>query len=76
MTRKARQFRFHHAGEITMDSELQLDKSASHHLLTVLRAGPGDQLELFNGDGFNYSCLLYTSPSPRDLSTSRMPSSA
>ena len=24
----------------------------------------------------SYSCLLYTSPSPRDLSTSRMPSSA
>ena len=23
-----------------------------------------------------YRCLLYTSPSPRDLSTSRMPSSA
>ena len=26
--------------------------------------------------GTTYSCLLYTSPSPRDLSTSRMPSSA
>ena len=26
--------------------------------------------------GFNNICLLYTSPSPRDLSTSRMPSSA
>ena len=26
--------------------------------------------------GRQYSCLLYTSPSPRDLSTSRMPSSA
>ena len=26
-------------------------------------------------DGFQ-TCLLYTSPSPRDLSTSRMPSSA
>ena len=28
--------------------------------------------------GLNYidTCLLYTSPSPRDLSTSRMPSSA
>ena len=26
--------------------------------------------------GWNVSCLLYTSPSPRDLSTSRMPSSA
>ena len=28
------------------------------------------------GFGGTYSCLLYTSPSPRDLSTSRMPSSA
>ena len=29
------------------------------------------------GNGVNsYTCLLYTSPSPRDLSTSRMPSSA
>ena len=27
-------------------------------------------------DGRTSSCLLYTSPSPRDLSTSRMPSSA
>ena len=26
--------------------------------------------------GARYPCLLYTSPSPRDLSTSRMPSSA
>ena len=25
---------------------------------------------------YNRTCLLYTSPSPRDLSTSRMPSSA
>ena len=29
-----------------------------------------------NGWALAYSCLLYTSPSPRDLSTSRMPSSA
>ena len=28
------------------------------------------------GHGKSVSCLLYTSPSPRDLSTSRMPSSA
>ena len=27
-------------------------------------------------DGAITACLLYTSPSPRDLSTSRMPSSA
>ena len=28
------------------------------------------------GIGLELGCLLYTSPSPRDLSTSRMPSSA
>ena len=28
------------------------------------------------GDDMSNICLLYTSPSPRDLSTSRMPSSA
>ena len=28
------------------------------------------------GQGRSWRCLLYTSPSPRDLSTSRMPSSA
>ena len=28
------------------------------------------------GAHMGYVCLLYTSPSPRDLSTSRMPSSA
>ena len=29
-----------------------------------------------NAAAMRYTCLLYTSPSPRDLSTSRMPSSA
>ena len=29
-----------------------------------------------NRDGFNNGCLLYTSPSPRDATLSRMPSSA
>ena len=28
------------------------------------------------GEEYKDTCLLYTSPSPRDLSTSRMPSSA
>ena len=32
--------------------------------------------ENFYWPAFNLACLLYTSPSPRDLSTSRMPSSA
>ena len=33
-------------------------------------------LMLLENDTQNIICLLYTSPSPRDLSTSRMPSSA
>ena len=39
-----------------------------------------DILEPDSGEAYNrdprMTCLLYTSPSPRDLSTSRMPSSA
>ena len=33
-------------------------------------------LSAFSAEGKANICLLYTSPSPRDLSTSRMPSSA
>ena len=40
----------------------------------------GDVVTVADGYFRNYlqpkGCLLYTSPSPRDLSTSRMPSSA
>ena len=36
--------------------------------------GENDTLEQFLRD--KYTCLLYTSPSPRDISGSRMPSSA
>ena len=42
------------------------------HLAEISRAAAGAQVL----DGVNHDCLLYTSPSPRDLSTSRMPSSA
>ena len=46
--------------------------------------GTGDTAQLFLAGrslgfgviGLSLFCLLYTSPSPRDLSTSRMPSSA
>ena len=34
------------------------------------------ELERILNQNLNKGCLLYTSPSPRDLSTSRMPSSA
>ena len=35
-----------------------------------------DSMQTRGRPSFNMGCLLYTSPSPRDLSTSRMPSSA
>ena len=36
----------------------------------------GDNVIVVNAEKVVFTCLLYTSPSPRDLSTSRMPSSA
>ena len=34
-----------------------------------------NEMELHDADGYEF-CLLYTSPSPRDMRRSRMPSSA
>ena len=38
--------------------------------------GGGERVGVDVGNGECFACLLYTSPSPRDESTSRMPSSA
>ena len=43
---------------------------------TSNRAGANDEANQTVELVTNAPCLLYTSPSPRDLSTSRMPSSA
>ena len=57
-----------------------LDKGEVPNLLLAGPAGCGKTTvakALCNELGVDYYvCLLYTSPSPRDLSTSRMPSSA
>ena len=42
----------------------------------LIQAVKGGNVELQGTWVHPYVCLLYTSPSPRDLSTSRMPSSA
>ena len=47
--------------------------------LTLLQQEDKDDLEIAEQSlmaAMVFTCLLYTSPSPRDLSTSRMPSSA
>ena len=50
-----------------------------------VREGEKERIQMFEGVVIrrrgagmseSFTCLLYTSPSPRDLSTSRMPSSA
>lgn len=56
--RTARIARFHYQGELQGHSELTLPKSASHHLITVLRTRQGDVIELFNGDGLNYRATV------------------
>ena len=44
--------------------------------LAKLANAPFSKVEATKFTEVGYVCLLYTSPSPRDLSTSRMPSSA
>ena len=44
--------------------------------LQIVGPAPAKYTDLLGKISRLYSCLLYTSPSPRDLSTSRMPSSA
>ena len=53
-----------HLGGMGLVSSLLLGSEVVHHV--------SDQV----GNVLHWGCLLYTSPSPRDLSTSRMPSSA
>ena len=52
---------------IFMCESFDLCTFQKHHKLKLI---------LFLSSMRSYACLLYTSPSPRDLSTSRMPSSA
>ena len=71
------------AKQPTINLGEQLRKKAHDGLLTGL-----EEAAFIRADGINlpkeayrivkrlFICLLYTSPSPRDLSTSRMPSSA
>jgi len=55
----------------------QIDGLATYPEAPFLGAGTRDGVDIVSVAWvINHLCLLYTSPSPRDLSTSRMPSSA
>ena len=62
-------------------SPFYLTDTSNHSILvqgvTVFESiQPLNPIIVNRGEDVNMTCLLYTSPSPRDLSTSRMPSSA
>ena len=62
---------------ITLEERIFVEKFA-HHNSTIslwLKKANSFRRNGTKNDG-GIDCLLYTSPSPRDLSTSRMPSSA
>ena len=59
------------ASQVEMNSGLQFyDLIETKDIQEILIRSASDLIDL------DHYCLLYTSPSPRDLSTSRMPSSA
>ena len=67
----------------TSDLENMAKKAVAHKSLKLggknildLGCGTGTMLSYLHREEKCIPCLLYTSPSPRDLSTSRMPSSA
>ncbi|GLP95578.1 16S rRNA (uracil(1498)-N(3))-methyltransferase [Paraferrimonas sedimenticola] len=54
--------RIYHSAPITPNTPFDLDAEAAGHVARVLRMSPGQSLELFNGDGNNYSAeILQTS---------------
>ncbi len=48
--------RLFYPGELTTGTEIQLESSASTHLIRVLRTRPGTAITLFNGQGGEYQC--------------------
>ena len=60
------------AGRVFFEDAFLVNKNDPYMEIAIPKILSGPKPTAFQ----NYFCLLYTSPSPRDLSTSRMPSSA
>lgn len=48
--------RLHHPEELICGETTHLSTDSSNHIIRVLRTKTGDELVLFNGDGFDYHC--------------------
>lgn len=44
--------------DLTTDTTTQLNQPASHHLIRVLRLKVGERLQIFNGNGFEFSATI------------------
>ncbi len=50
----AREIRIYHDGELRVGGKVELSEFASHHLMTVLRVTPGEEVIVFHGQGGEY----------------------
>ena len=64
----------HHHNNTTVVNNIY--ETSNEYSNTTNMDGGTTNIDYEFGDGVNGSCLLYTSPSPRDATLSRMPSSA
>ena len=65
-------------GSVYADNEIYIDQSGDNVSIDLEQLGSSNMiggLQSVNGS-MTKACLLYTSPSPRDRTRSRMPSSA
>ena len=67
--------RLHNREDQAQDLEIPVELKRRYEVRLMLRHEDKSRYEALRNVRSNH-CLLYTSPSPRDLSTSRMPSSA
>jgi 16S rRNA (uracil1498-N3)-methyltransferase len=50
--------RIYYAAELGVNSTVVLDKTASHHLIRVLRMTAGAEITVFNNSAYEYDCVL------------------
>ena len=63
-------------GQVYRARDAKLNRDVALKVLPALLADDPDRLARFQREAQVLGCLLYTSPSPRDRTRSRMPSSA
>ena len=81
MWREEKKKRQEAEGEVTLVKGIGMNSPEMRSIKKELEEVKNDKINIFAAAQGNqvssaWPCLLYTSPSPRDLSTSRMPSSA